>query len=182
MPWSIMVIHQFMEPCFLLVYVGICASSTRTTILWTQRVRQQAASRACSHFFYYVPLLESLRQFWSHPDVTNEISKSHKSNNGILRDFCDSRIYKLDSVLPSENLYFIACSMTTCQKCRDGMYEQQFSNSLTVPHVLWSELDSGGTTGIGNQDQVIKTTWCHSSWFLYNLCEIELDKLSYRVW
>jgi len=65
------------------------------------------------------------------------------------------------------------------------MYEQQFSNSMTVPHMLWSELDSGGTTGIGNQDQVTKTSCFirfHSRWFLYNLCEIELDKKSYRDW
>jgi len=75
--------------------------------------------------------------------------------------------------------------MATCQKCVEGMYEQQFSNSLTVPHILWSELDSWGTTGIGNQDQVTKTscsTWCYSSWFLYNLCELEPDKISYRDW
>jgi len=43
--------------------------------------------------------------------------------------------------------------MATCQKYMDGMYEQQISNPLTVPQILWSELDSGGTTGIGNQDR-----------------------------
>jgi len=42
------------------------------------------------------------------------------------------------------------------------MYEQQFSNSLTVPHMLWSELDSGGTTGIGNQDQVTRQAVPHA--------------------
>ena len=45
----------------------------------------------------------------------------------------------------------------------DGMCEQQFSNSLTVPHMLWSELDSGGTTGIGNQDQVTKLAVPHDA-------------------
>ena len=39
--------------------------------------------------FYYVPLDKSLKQFISHPDVSLEISKSHKSTDGILRDFCD---------------------------------------------------------------------------------------------
>jgi len=63
--------------------------------------------------------------------------------------------------------------VTICQKYVD---EQQFSNSLIVPHMLWSELDSGEITGIRHQDQVTRTscsTWCHSSWFLF----IELDKV-----
>ena len=46
---------------------------------------------------------------------------------------------------------------------RKTMGEQQFSNSLTVPHMLWSELDSGGTTGIGNQDQVTKLAVPHDA-------------------
>ena len=39
--------------------------------------------------FYYVPLDESLKQLFSHPDVALEISMSHKSTDGLLRDFCD---------------------------------------------------------------------------------------------
>ena len=42
-----------------------------------------------SDTFYYVPLGESLKQFMSHPDVAVEISKSHKSPDGVMRDFCD---------------------------------------------------------------------------------------------
>jgi len=42
------------------------------------------------------------------------------------------------------------------------MYEQQVSNSLTVPHMLWSELDSGGTT-IGNQYQVTRLPVPHDA-------------------
>ena len=39
--------------------------------------------------FYYVPLDESLKQLVSHPDVALEISRSNKSTDGLLRDFCD---------------------------------------------------------------------------------------------
>ena len=47
-----------------------------------------------SDFFYYVPLSDAVHQLLSHPDIFQEVSRSSASTDGVLRDFCDGRLYK----------------------------------------------------------------------------------------
>ena len=52
----------------------------RQKVLWTDK-------------FYYIPLLETLKQLLSHPDIIKEFNSGLK-NGGLLTDLCDGNLYK----------------------------------------------------------------------------------------
>jgi len=55
----------------------------------------------CSDKFYYIPLLETLKQLLSHPDILKELHSS-RQNGELLSDFCDGTVYKQHSLFQSD--------------------------------------------------------------------------------
>lgn len=51
------------------------------------------ANRNCNDTYQYVPILETLRNLLSYDDVFSYVINSHKSNDGVLRDYCDGNSY-----------------------------------------------------------------------------------------
>ena len=41
----------------------------------------------------YVPILETLKDLLSHEDVVAQVVRGHKSENGVLKDFCDGTLF-----------------------------------------------------------------------------------------
>lgn len=51
-----------------------------------------------SETYQYVPILETLQNLLSHDDIFAHVINNHKSNDGILRDFCDGEIYERNTL------------------------------------------------------------------------------------
>lgn len=51
-----------------------------------------------SETYQYVPILETLQNLLSHDDIFAHVINNHKSNDGILRDFCDGEVYERNAL------------------------------------------------------------------------------------
>lgn len=56
-----------------------------------------------SETYQYVPILETLQNLLSHDDIFVHVINNHKSNDGILRDFCDGEVYERNTLLSNNS-------------------------------------------------------------------------------